>query len=66
MIKIIQSSPLFEKDSWIKIALVHKMKIHDLLIKLLKLDIPTNYEEKMVDLNTRNNLELELKILFKR
>jgi hypothetical protein len=41
------------------------MKIHDLLVKLLKLDIPTNYEEKMVDLNATNNLELELKILFK-
>jgi hypothetical protein len=41
-------------------------KIHDLLVKLLKLDIPTNYEEKMADLNERNNLEFELKILFKR
>jgi hypothetical protein len=36
------------------------------LSRLLKLDIPTNDEEKMVNLNARNNLELELKILFKR
>jgi hypothetical protein len=30
--------------------------IHDLLVKLLELDIPTNYEEKMEDLNARNYL----------
>jgi hypothetical protein len=39
--------------------------IHDLLVKLLKLGIPTNYEEKMVGLNARNNLELRLKIYLK-
>jgi hypothetical protein len=33
--------------------------IHDLLVKLLQLDIPTNDEEKMVDLNARKNLELK-------
>jgi hypothetical protein len=28
-------------------------EIHDLHVKFLKLDIPTNYEEKMVDLNMK-------------
>jgi hypothetical protein len=32
--------------------------IHDLFVKLLILDIPTNYEERMGDLNAINNLEL--------
>jgi hypothetical protein len=32
--------------------------IHDLLVMLLEQDIPTNNEEKMVDLNARNDLEL--------
>jgi hypothetical protein len=36
------------------------------LSTLLKLDIPTNYEEKMAGLNARNDIELKLKILFKR
>jgi hypothetical protein len=36
---------------------MNKEWIHDLLVKLLKLDIPTNYEEKMADLNARNDLE---------
>jgi hypothetical protein len=31
--------------------------IHDLLVMLLEQDIPTNYEEEMVDLNVRNDLE---------
>jgi hypothetical protein len=30
--------------------------IHDLLVMLLEQDIPTTYEEKMVDLNARNDL----------
>jgi hypothetical protein len=34
--------------------------IHDLLVMLLEQDIPTNYEEKMVDLNARNDLEHEI------
>jgi redox-regulated HSP33 family molecular chaperone len=31
--------------------------IHDLLVMLLEQDIPTNYEEKMADINARNDLE---------
>jgi hypothetical protein len=31
--------------------------IHDLLVVLLEQNIPTNYEEKMVDLNARNDFE---------
>ena len=31
--------------------------IHDSLVMLMEQDIPTNYEEAMVDLNTRNNYE---------
>jgi hypothetical protein len=34
-----------------------KNMIHDLLVILLEQDIPTNYEEKMVYLNARNDLE---------
>jgi hypothetical protein len=40
--------------------------IYDLHVKLLKLDIPTNHEEKMADLNVINNLDLKLKISCKR
>ena len=29
--------------------------IHDSLVMLMEQDIPTNYEEAMVDLNTRND-----------
>ena len=31
--------------------------IHDSLVKLMEQDIPTNYEEAMVDLSTRNDYE---------
>ena len=31
--------------------------IHDSLIMLMEQDIPTNYEEAMVDLSTRNDYE---------
>ena len=31
--------------------------IHDSLVMLMKQDIPTNYEEAMVDLSTRNDYE---------
>jgi hypothetical protein len=32
-------------------------KIQDLLVMLLEQDKPMNYEEKMVDLSARNDLE---------
>ena len=31
--------------------------IHDSLVMLMEQDIPTNYEEAMVDLRTRNDYE---------
>jgi hypothetical protein len=31
--------------------------MYDLLIELLELDIPTNYEEKMTDQNAKSDLE---------
>jgi hypothetical protein len=31
--------------------------IHDSLVMLMEQDIPTNYEEAMVDLSTRNDYE---------
>ena len=31
--------------------------IHDSLVTLMEQDIPTNYEEAMVDLSTRNDYE---------
>ena len=34
-----------------------KNDIHDSLVKLIEQDIPTNYEEAMVDLSTRYDYE---------
>jgi hypothetical protein len=33
--------------------MVYKSEIHDLVVKLLKLDIPTNYEKKMANQNAK-------------
>ena len=37
--------------------------IHDSLVMLMEQDIPTNYEEAMVDLSTRNDYESQNPIL---
>ena len=39
------------------ILLLMQNNIHDSLVMLMEQDIPTNYEEVMVDLSTRNDYE---------